>query len=286
MPLTQKHRNNIIAAYCILFYLLMLYKAWNGLLLSQLQPHLFSTRFDMVSWLVMQTGIHQWLIDNRTGWIVFDIAFYAMPLLYWLIYKKSERVARITAVLMLLVNWVYVQCFTLFPSNSIEGHTAWLLFPFLLMTANLRSFWFVLHGLRYFFLFFFASAGVWKLVQGGFFNMHEMSGVLLYQHKEYLASSPGHWYTSFVYWLIQHPSFSYCLYVGGAILELLFFTGFFTRRYDYYLAAAFILFAVFDVLVMRIPYWEVSPFLITLLYSKYSLPAEIKKGRYRNTALF
>jgi hypothetical protein len=175
---------------------------------------------------------------------------------------------------MLIVNWVYIQCYTLYPTSSIESYTAWLLFPLLFITTNIKSFYFFLHGLRYFFLFFFASAGVWKLVQLGAFNTEQMSGVLLFQHKEFLTSSHGSWYSTFIYWLINHSTASYLLYVAGIIIELFFIVGFLTRKYDRWLIAGFVLFLLFNAIIMRIHYWEVSPFLLTLVFSKYTLPDE------------
>jgi hypothetical protein len=222
----------------------------------------------------MQTGLHQWLLGNPTAFLLFDVVFYSMPLIYLFASKFNYKAGSIVAIIMLIVNWIYIQCYTLYPTNSIESYTAWLLFPLLFITTNLKSFYFLLHGLRYFFLFFFASAGIWKLVQYGAFNTEQMSGVLLYQHKEYLTSSPGVWHSSFIYWLINNPFVGYFLYLLGTLIELVFLIGFFTRKYDRWLIICFILFLFFDVLIMRIHYWETLPFLLTLVYSKYTLPEE------------
>jgi hypothetical protein len=136
------------------------------------------------------------------------------------------------------------------------------------MALNVKTFYFLLHGLRYFFLFFFSSAGIWKIVQQGIFNIEQMSGVLLYQHKEYLTSS-SNWYSTAVLWLINHSSISYLLYFAAFLVELSFIIGFFTKKFDLFLAAAFLLFLLMDILLMRINYAEVSPFLLTLIYSRY-----------------
>jgi hypothetical protein len=222
----------------------------------------------------MQTGLHQWLLANPTAFILFDILFYSMPLIYLFASKFNSKVGSIVATMMLIVNWIYIQCYTLYPTNSIESYTAWLLFPLLIFTTNLKSFYFLLHGLRYFFLFFFASAGIWKLVQYGAFNTGQMSGILLYQHKEFLTSSPESWYSTFIYWLINNPLVGYTLYLLGTVIELVFIIGFFSGRYDRLLIVCFVLFLIFDVLIMRIHYWETLPFLLTLIYSKYSMPEE------------
>ncbi|WP_207492900.1 hypothetical protein [Aridibaculum aurantiacum] len=271
MSLTLEHRKKIVLLYCGIFYLLAILKWWNGLFLYQAQPHLFNNRYDVFTWIFMKTGIHQWLLDNPACWKFFDVVFYAMPALFFLLNSWKISAGRLAAVAMLIINWIYIQCFTLYPTNSIESYTAWLLFPLLFMMASVQSFYYVFHGLRYFFLYFFASAGVWKITQMAIFNGEQMSGVLLFQHAEYLVSSPGYWYTNFIYWLARNPSISYCLYLAGLLLELCFFIGFFTRRYDRLLIVLFIVFLLADILLMRIHYWEVAPFLITLWYSKLKL---------------
>ncbi|HEX8332758.1 MAG TPA: hypothetical protein VF622_09045, partial [Segetibacter sp.] len=240
--------------------------------LYQTQPFTFNLRFDLITWNLMQTGLHQWLLVNQFAFILFDIVFYSMPLIYWFASRVNSKARTVVAGIMLIVNWIYIQCYTLYPTYSIESYTVWLLFPLLFITPNLRSFYFLLHGLRYFFLFFFASAGIWKLVQYGAFNTEQMSGVLLFQHKEFLTSSPGTWYSSFIYWLINHSLFSYLLYLAGTIIELAFIVGFFTRKYDRWLIGGFLLFLCFNVIIMRIHYWEMTPFLLTLIFSKYALP--------------
>lgn len=237
------------------------------MLLFQLQPHVFRIRFDMTTWLLMKSGVHTWLLDNPIGWITFDLAFYSMPLVYWIVYRSSAKVASIVSLGMLVINFVYVECYTLYPANSIESFTPWLLFPLLLMTQTLNSFYLVLNGLRYFFLYFLVSAAIWKIVQHGLFNPSEMGGILLYQHKEYLASSDN-WFTSFTYWLIKHQQLGHLLYWLAAILEFSFCLGFFTKKYDQILVTLFFLFIVMDILIMRISYWEISPFILTLFFAK------------------
>ena len=272
MPLTHRNRLTFTVWYCIIFYALMVYKWTNGQWLLQLKPHLYNTRFDISTWLLMKTGIHTWILDNPTGWLFFDAVFYLLPLLYFVFYKRKETVAIVLAAVMLVVNFIYITCYTLYPASSIESFIAWLMFPFLFMSATPDRFYFVLHGLRYFFLFLIASAAVWKIVQYGIFNTQEMSGILLVQHKEYLISSPDDWYSSFVYWLISHSGFSYILYLAAVVVEFTFLVGFFTKRYDRLLIALFFLFIVMDVLIMRIPYMELTPFILTLVYSRYGKP--------------
>ncbi len=273
--------------FMVLFYLLFIYKWLNGQFMYQLQPHFFNLHFDPFTWMFMETGIHQWLLNNQPGWILFDLAFYSMPLVWWLVWKKNllmlpsgelmtrgaGRNASVTAVIWLIINWIYVQCYTLFPSNSIEGHIGWLFMPVLFAAGNLKSFYYLMHALRYYFLFFFATAGIWKFRQGGIFNWDQMSGILLQQHKEFLFNSPDSWYTHLIYWIVQHPAVGWSLYASATLLELSFAIGFFTRKYDCWLYRAFLLFLVMDLFIMRITYFELLPLSLPLLFSKKAEPS-------------
>jgi hypothetical protein len=243
----------------------MLYKWFNGLWLWQAEPSFIYLRQDLVTWLFMQTGLHQWLLNNPQGWVLADLLFYSMPLIYLVIYRYKNNASTVVVIIMLLVNWCYVQCYTLYPINSIEGHIAWLLFPVVFIPRKEKTFILLFEGLRYFLLFFFASAAVWKFVQGGIFNFSEMSGILLYQHNQFLTNSPGYWQTDMYLWLIQHQYVSWLLYLSATILEACFIIGFFTKKYDRLLALLFIIFVLMDWLIMRIPYFEIGALMLPLL---------------------
>jgi hypothetical protein len=243
----------------------MIYKWINGLLFYQIEPSFFYNRMDVFTWLFMQTKLPIFLLNNPAGWLCMDMLFYIMPCIYFLVFLLKPKTSTIVCLLMLLINWLYVQCYTLYPSNSIEGHIAWLLFPIVLLPQNEKTFALVWDGLRYFFLFFFCSAGIWKFVQQGIFNPQQMSGVLLYQHKQLISNSPGYWQTNLINYLIDHPTLGYALYLLTTIFELFFAIGFFTKKFDRVFIALFIIFLIADYFIMRIPYFEVLPLMLTLL---------------------
>jgi hypothetical protein len=256
-------QRRLLYQYCLVFYLLLVYKWLNGLLLYQVAPLLFVNRPDVTTWFFMLTGFHCQLTVSATARLLADGLFYAAPLLVYGVFRKFPRLSAIAATGMLLINWLYVQCFTLFPINSIEGHIAWLLFPLAFLPRRAVTFELVRDGLRYFFLFFFASAGIWKLVQGGFFQEGQLSAILTAQHADILVLQPGSLYARFLTFFIDHTVLSNSLYRIATLLELVFITGFFTRRFDRQLALLFLVFLLFDHLFMRITYYEVIPFLLT-----------------------
>lgn len=271
--MNSSFKYKVLKAYCIIFYILMIYKWLNGFFLYQLRPSFFYTRQDLVTWIFMQTGLHQWLLNNPAAWPLFDIIFYSLPLLL-LIANKTKKFETAAAIIMLVVNWCYVQCYTLYPSNSIEGHLGWLLFPVIFVAKEEKAFSLLYEAARYFFLYFLVSAGVWKFAQSGIFHTDEMSGILLYQHNQLLTNSPGYWQSRLILYLIRHQVLSYTLYLLATILELFFIVGFFTKKYDRLLLILFILFLIADYFIMRIPYFEISAL---------AIPLFIKSGKVEDT---
>ena len=265
----------IIRQYCLIFYALMIFKWLNGMFLYQLQPFFFYTTLDFTTWLVMLTNLHKWLLQDSWRLFLADAIFYMLPLMYYLVCIKKLRLTFVTAFIMLVVNYCYVTIYCSYPSNSLHGHIAWLFFPLLFMCQSLKTFWFIFNGLRYYFLYFFFSAGIWKLTQQGFFYMETMSGILQMQHKSLLTDSGNESVRADVYnWLITHPVISSLFYRAATLAELLFGVGFFTKKFDKLLAFTFLLFLIFNAMIMRIDYWEVSPFLVTLIYSRLLFPGD------------
>lgn len=267
-PFSIQHRRLFTRYFIFIFYLLAVHNWVNGMFLYQLQPILFSIPFDGTAWLLMQTGIHQWLLNNPAGCLLFDIVFYSSPLCYWLLCEKKQFVSsHLFSIIWIIINWVYVLCYTIFPSTTIAKHLPELLLPILFATRRIASFYYMMQGVRYFFLFFFISAGLWKLRNGAVFNIDQMSGILLLQHKEFLIASPQHWYAAFLYCIIRNPYIGYFLYLASAIAELIFSIGFFTKKKDRQLFALFILFLMMNFIIMRISYFEILPLALPLLFS-------------------
>jgi hypothetical protein len=277
MQIKETYRSNMIVGYTIIFYMLMVYKFFNGMFLFQMQPSFFYTREDLFTWIFMLTGFHKFLLNNQFGCIIMDVLFYTAPIVFYLLYRQSLKnktanfnrfnIARLAAIGMLFINVAYIQCYTLYPTNSIEAHIAWMLFPIVFIAKDIQVFKLLMDGIRYFLLYFLMSAGIWKIAQGGIFNTHQMSNILLVQHKEILVITPQHWYSKFIQFLINTPKLSYALYFAGTIFELSCLVGFFTKKYDRFIVVGWLFFLCFDHFIMRIPYYEISALLLPFIIS-------------------
>lgn len=284
-------RTRVLRAYLMLFYALAIYRWVNGLWMYQLQPFLFKTRQDIFTWVFMQTRLHLWLAAPSAygRWILFDVLFYSAPLVYYLLSRRSISNATSEAaswgiagtIYLLLVQWTYIQCYTLFGVPSIEGLVGYMLLPIVFLSSRESTFALLWEGLRYFFLFFFASAGCWKLVQGGVFHLGQMSAILQNQHLERLTlpSGPaGDWYGHLIWWLVNHPLVSYGLYGCATVAELSFLVGFFTRKWDKWLGLIFIVFLILDKFLMGIDYMDMLVLALTLWVSPRSRPLDETLG--------
>lgn len=274
----EQQQGQVILLYFLFAILLFADRWWNGMLLSQLYPSFFIEPLNVSTWAVMFTDVHKLFIRYHSLCVMADLMLIGLPCLYVFLHFKQHRRAKIfVAWVMLLFNFVYATCYTIYPSNSIEGHLGWMLFPVVLVCSRSFDFSLALQFIRYFFLFFFASAGIWKLRGGGVYNPDEMSGILLYQHTPLLVISPQSFLSEMYYWLIQHPLIGYLLYLAATVMELFFIIGFFTRRYDKILILLFVLFLLFDVLLMQIKYWDVAFLTIPLFFSGRGGLFDIKK---------
>src|SRR5690349_9185477 len=110
---SQQYRYKVTIWVATLFLILAFYRWWNGMLLYQIMPSFFVTRMDAFTWVFMYTGLHKWLLNNPTLWIVFDMLFCTLPLVYLLAYVSRFPYVRSIAWVWFVMNWVYIQCYTL-----------------------------------------------------------------------------------------------------------------------------------------------------------------------------
>ncbi|MGN6398839.1 MAG: hypothetical protein ACTHMD_00190 [Flavisolibacter sp.] len=269
MKLTEAIRKKIIVEYCVFCVFLFFYKYFTNGLLSQVVPVFFYNKLDFTTILFLKTGLQKLFLHNFIFCFLADVFYYLLPFIYLWVYLKKMKLIPILGSLIFAYNLLYSVAYCSFPTDSLEGHIALIVFPIVFIPFTLQGFWFMLQGVRYFFLFFFSSAGLWKLAHAGVFNFEEMSAILLYQHKELLITDKPSFLITFYKWLIANPFASYWLYFSSTIIELFFIIGFFTKKYDRLLALLFLLFLIMDAVIMRIDYWETLPFLLCLLFSKY-----------------
>ena len=171
---------------------------------------------------------------------------------------------------MLLFNLLYAFCFSIMSFVSIKVMLAFMTVPFIFMFRKPKDFSFAIESIRILFILFFFSTAVWKIRAGGIFNIDQMSGILLGQHNYlFLNKYPGG-FKDIIGYLIERPQLSYFLYLAAFSAEFIFIIGFFTKRFDKLLIVLFILFALFNYMLMNINYFSWLPFAGCLYFAKFT----------------
>lgn len=275
MVINNTHRRNFAVFYLCCFVISYGWLFFNQLLFHQLQPVFFLNRLDLSLNIVFLAGIQKALINNYLLQLGLDLLFLLMP--FMLLATVNKKGQSHIAVLTCIFNFVYTLLLSSFTPLSISGFAGWILLPWIFVFRSQAGFYFSQNSIRYLFLLFFFSAGLWKIRTGAVFNTEQMSAVLLLQHAAYLVDAPSDWFTNCVNYLVIHKQLSFLLYLLVTIAELVFVIGFFTKKYDKALIGIFLLFVLFDFILMRINYFPWVAFLGCFWFAKYSEPAVEEK---------
>lgn len=268
MHLNNDHRKRLVAFYFICFAVYYACYFFNGNLLHEFNPVFFHNRLDLTSNIVWFTNIQSAVLHNALVCHLMDGLFIALPFLMFLSVYCNLRAQYLLAVVTSLYNLFYAVVLSSVSLLSIEGFTGWMLLPLMFAFKGERSFYFAMHCMRYFFIIVFVSAGLWKIRAGGIFNQEQMSAILVQQHAAYLVSQPQGWFGKMIAFLINHGTISYTIYLLATIGELIFITGFFTKKFDRYLIIIFSLFVILDYFLMQINYFSWLAFMGCFFYSR------------------
>ncbi len=255
----------LLTVYFLFYYTVFLSFFLDERLLSQFQPILLNYNRDLTELALIATGLPRWLIAHPGALIIADALVLLLPvvLLGYTILRKGRQ--SVVLGVVFVVFWaVYLLLADIFWQVHHEPFVIYLLLSFVFLTNREDRFYLVLKGCRYYFLYVFVSAAVWKIARGAVFNGEEMSRILLLHHSDLLTGGCTSFSCRVYGWLIGHPGVSSWLYLGGALVELCFFAGFFTRRWDRWLIGLAVLFVLADLLLMRIPYWTILLGAVTL----------------------
>jgi hypothetical protein len=260
MPTAPNHirdKSFLLLIWFLFYYLILLSFFHDDRLLSQYQPLFFNHNRDLTELALIAAGLPRWMIAHPASFAVADVLAFLLPVLLLVVTTRSRRAAPVAGILFLAYFALYLLLADIFWQVHHEPFILLLLLGLALTTDRPERFYRLLAFARYYFLYIFVSAALWKLARGAVFNGAEMSRILLLHHTDLLTDPCVSVACRGYHWLIDHPGWSYTLYLGGTLLEAAFIIGFFTRRWDRLLAVLAIIFVVADLLVMRIPYWTI-----------------------------
>lgn len=225
----------------ILFVLI--YFAVSNTLFHQLQsPVLKYPYVDPVYWMMHLLRIPDAVLSNYAVAIVFDILLFVSCIGCILFPLK-----RLFIIIFLVIYFIYFITFNSYGGHHTHAGVGILFVPIAFLFRNTITFSLLWQALRYYTLFVYASAFLWKLFRLSFLDDNHGLMILKNNVATYLYYNPGTWLSGFYWWLLQNPFWANAMYITGFILEGIFIVGFFTRKYDNYL----LLFSI----IMVIGFW-------------------------------
>lgn len=259
-----RDKKTALIIYLLFYYAVFASFYLDGRLLSQYQPIFFTYNRDLTELILIGTGLPRWMMANPWSFVATDVLAFGLPAILLAYALRKGRFSPGLGIAFGLFLACYLLLADLFWQVHHEPFILYVLLSLAWMTNREERFYLILKGCRYYFLYIFVSAALWKLLRGAVFNGQEMSRIFLFHQSDLLVGTCNSLACRAYHWLIDHPGLSNCLYLAGAILEGYFIIGFFTRRRDRLLIGLAVVFVVADLLLMRIPYWTILLGTITL----------------------
>jgi len=201
---------------------------------------------DPVYWLFFLTGMPQYIIGHEISGLIFDLAI--IIILLFLIFKGYYKFLVWLLFVLLLI--YYVTLTSYLGHRNYQSGFVLMVIPFLFSESTNRSFAF--DGVRYFYLFFYFSSGVFKIINLDFDHTVQFSNILKNQFIPYYLESSHNWRTTLHSFLIQHQQICHVMYYSVIIFEIVFLTGFFTKRVDFLFGIVLVFFHFSNWIVMDI----------------------------------
>ncbi len=229
-------------------------------LMSQLAaPVLVFPYVDLTYWGLHLMRIPQWISAHYTAAILFDVLLFGTALGSLL----TNR--RIFPILFGLLYFVYFVSY-----NSFGAHHTHCMVGILLVSI---PFWFraektfdlLWEGLRYFTLWVYSSAFLWKLLRGSLFHYEQGVANFMNENATHIALNPDAWTTGIYMFFITHPGLSFAASVLAILAEGLFIIGFFTKKYDWWWFVLPIIFHTMTYLFIHVMFYELLILNLTFL---------------------
>ncbi|HXB94402.1 MAG TPA: hypothetical protein VNU70_04555, partial [Puia sp.] len=259
-----RNKNFLLTVYFLFYFFVFLFFGIDYRLLTQVRPVIFLYNRDLAELILIGAGLPRWMIAHSFSFLLTDTIAFLLPAALLFYAFRKGRFSPVLGWAFTLFLTLYLLLADIFWQVHHGPFILYVLLSFAFLTNKQERFYQILSGCRYYFLYIFVSAAVWKIARGAVFHPQEMSRILLDQHSYLLSGDCATWTCRWYSWLIDHPGAAQALYWGAIVLETVFIAGFFTRRFDRLLLVLAILFVIGDLIVMRIPYWTLLLGTVTL----------------------
>jgi len=219
----------IITRTVFLFFLLMFF--WRGysmLLPFQIgQPLISKLGVDLSFMLYKFSGMQQWLVNNPFISLIYTISLIALCFLVVLFPLKRGFIFSFA-----LFYLVFALIFNVNLTHGSHLLYGMILISFVFLPKKDTDFELLWEGMRYYVCWVYASAFVWKIMNGALFQAD--FGELAFKSNIawIMYENPDTWWTTVYSFFIRNP---FILNIGDKFVFLaegLFIAGFFTKKWD------------------------------------------------------
>lgn len=250
--ITQPVRRLIAYVAFAIVLISISYRWYSGVMLHQMQePVMRYAYVDPTYWLAMIIQLPQLLTSNFWVALFFDIALIATASAALVNVRQ-----RIAALLYTILIALYILCFNTYGMHHTHCLVGMLFIGIPFMARRDQSFTFLWDGLRYFTLWIYSSAFLWKFCRGILWNPNQSLADVLENNAAYLAYNPDSYLAQFLWWIIDHPTLLMILFILTILGEGLFIIGFFTKRFDLVLFFLSIVFHIATFITVDVVFFE------------------------------
>ncbi len=209
--------------------------------------------------ILLASNLPQFITDNYLLSVILDLSLFIFPILFFLSWKQIWAIAFSTVVL------IYFFTFNLVTGHHYHGLVGLILITIPFWTKNETRFNLLWEAVRYYWLYIFASAALWKILRGSVFYTEQLSNILKWQQLDLLLQQPDSFQAQVAQYLISNPQVSHGVLVVNVLVQLSFVVGFFTKKFDTMLFVLAIIFCAANYFVMSIVSIELLMLNLTLL---------------------
>lgn len=224
--------------FAFIFFFLLYYLYSNTMVHQLHSPVLIFPYVDITYWLFHSLKITEFITHNYFISCCFDVLLFASCVLSFLFPGK-----RFFVIAFFVLYCIYYIIFNSYGTQHTHSKAGILLMPLPFMVPK-KMFYYMWEAMRYFSLFVYADAFLWKLFRVNFLIGDHGSLVIKKNFAAYLYYHPYGFLADMYTWLFKHPGIIQIIFITGFIMEGCFVTGFFTKRFDRYLLVLSILLPV------------------------------------------
>lgn len=240
--------------------ILVFYRLIGSALLSQMNSPLFL--FPQTEWVyaaVLKSGFLQYITAHYWSAALFDLLLLATPLLFLL--TRLQIFAILFTVLLL----TYYLTFNMVTGHHYHGLVGAILMTIPFWSKNEKIFQLLWDAARYYLLYIFASAALWKIMRGSAFHTEQLPAILQMQQLQLQLELPDSFRASITRFFVTHGTLAHMVLLMNTALQLSFAIGFITKKMDKWLLFAFLAFVISNYAVMGIMSAELLVLAQTLL---------------------